>query len=86
MTTDFSRKRQVSGDKKAEAKGEPPYELEPDTAGPGLREWFHQLPKAKRGWRARWAASPCRRLRHSPRLRAFSKEDGWAIGDDGSGE
>jgi DivIVA domain-containing protein len=49
MTTGFSRKRQVSGEKKAEAKDEPPHELEPDTEGPGLREWFHQLPKAKEG-------------------------------------
>ena len=47
MTTDFSRKRHISGEKKAEAKGGPPRELEPDTAGPGLREWFHQLPKAQ---------------------------------------
>ena len=47
MTTDFSRKRQISREKKAEAKGEPPHELEPDAGGPGLREWFHQLPRAK---------------------------------------
>jgi hypothetical protein len=48
MTTDFSRKRQISREKKAEAKGEPPHELEPDAEGPGLREWFHQLPQAKK--------------------------------------
>ena len=47
MTTDFSRKRQISREKKAEAKGEPPHELESDAEGPGLREWFHQLPQAK---------------------------------------
>jgi hypothetical protein len=49
MTTNFSRKRQISREKKAEAKGEPPHELELDMAGPGLRAWFHQLPKAKEG-------------------------------------
>jgi DivIVA domain-containing protein len=38
MTTDFSRKRQVSGEKKAEAKGGPSHELELDAEGPGLRE------------------------------------------------
>jgi hypothetical protein len=43
MTTDFSRKRQISREKKAEAKGEPPRELEPDAEGPGLREWFHLM-------------------------------------------
>jgi hypothetical protein len=50
MTTDFSRKRQVIREKKAEAKGEPPHELEPDAEGPGLREWFYLVwPRAK-GW------------------------------------
>jgi DivIVA domain-containing protein len=49
MTTDFSRKRQISRENKAEAKGQPPHELEPETAGLGLREWFHQLPKAQVG-------------------------------------
>ena len=49
MTTDFSRKRHISREEKAEAKGGHPYELEPETAGLGLREWFHQLPKAQVG-------------------------------------
>jgi hypothetical protein len=48
MTTNFSRKRQISREKKAEAKGRPPRELEPDAAGPGLREWFYQLPQTKK--------------------------------------
>ncbi|HEX5906831.1 MAG TPA: hypothetical protein VFY56_07420, partial [Propionibacteriaceae bacterium] len=39
----------ISREKQAEAKGGHPYELEPDTAGLGLREWFHQLPKAQVG-------------------------------------
>jgi hypothetical protein len=37
MTTDSSRKRHISREKKAEAKGEPPRELEPDAGGPGSR-------------------------------------------------
>ncbi len=49
MTTDFNRKRQISGEKKAEAKGGPPHELELDAEGPGLREWFRQLQKAEEG-------------------------------------
>jgi hypothetical protein len=49
MTTDFSRKRQISREKKAEAKGGPLRELEPDAEGPGLREWFYLLWPAK-GW------------------------------------
>jgi hypothetical protein len=49
MTTNFSRKRQISREKKAEANGEPPHELELDMAGQGLRAWFYQLPKAKEG-------------------------------------
>jgi hypothetical protein len=48
MTTGFSRKRQISREKKAEAKGRPPHELEPAAEGPGLREWFYQLPQAKK--------------------------------------
>jgi hypothetical protein len=48
MTTDFSRKRQIGREKKAEAKGAPPRELESDAEGPGLREWFYQLPQAKK--------------------------------------
>ena len=48
MTTDSSRKRHISRAKKAQAKGEPPHELEPEAEGPGLRDWFYQLPPAKR--------------------------------------
>jgi hypothetical protein len=49
MTTDFSRQRHISRAKKAEAKGEPPHQLEPDAEGPGLREWFYLMWPA-RGW------------------------------------
>jgi hypothetical protein len=45
MTSGFSRKMGVSGDEKAEAKGEPTHELEEDAEGPGVREWFDSLPK-----------------------------------------
>jgi hypothetical protein len=48
MTTDASRKRHISRAKKAQAKGEPPHELEPEAEGPGLRDWFYQLPQAKK--------------------------------------
>jgi hypothetical protein len=49
MTTGFSRKLGISGEEKAEAKGEPAHDLEADAEGPGVREWFDQLPKAKEG-------------------------------------
>ena len=52
MTTGFSRKIGISGEEKAEAKGEPAHELETDVEGPGLREWFDQLPKAQDGGKA----------------------------------
>jgi hypothetical protein len=47
MTSSFSRKMGITGEEKAEAKGEPAHELEPDAEGPGLREWFDSLPKDK---------------------------------------
>jgi hypothetical protein len=40
MTSGFSRKMGVSGEEKAEAKGEPTHEMEEDAEGPGVREWF----------------------------------------------
>src|SRR5512132_4435975 len=49
MTSGFSRKMGISGEQKAEAKGESPHELEPDADGPGLREWFNGLPKVDEG-------------------------------------
>src|SRR5207344_1372630 len=36
MTSGFSRKMGISGEEKAEAKGEPPHELEEDAEGPGV--------------------------------------------------
>jgi Flavodoxin len=49
MTSSFSRKMGVSGEEKAEAKGEPAHELEEDAEGPGVREWFDGLPKVENG-------------------------------------
>lgn len=49
MTSGFSRKMGISGEEKAEAKGEPPHQLEPDAEGPGLREWFDGLRKIGAG-------------------------------------
>jgi hypothetical protein len=50
MTTGFSRKRHISRERKAQAKGGPPRELESEAEGPGLREWFYLLWPDK-GWR-----------------------------------
>jgi Flavodoxin len=50
MTTDSSRNRHISRQKKAQANGGPPRELEPDAEGPSLREWFYPLWPDK-GWR-----------------------------------
>jgi hypothetical protein len=52
MTSGFSRKMGISGEEKAEAKGEPTHDLEPDAEGPSLREWFEGLPKVKDGGQA----------------------------------
>ena len=52
MTTSFSRKMGISGEEKAEAKGEPAHELETDAEGPDLREWFDHLPKGRAGGKA----------------------------------
>ena len=52
MTSSFSRNLGVSGENKAEAKGEPVHELDEDAEGPGVREWFDGLPKVEGGGRA----------------------------------
>jgi HSP20 family molecular chaperone IbpA len=49
MTSGFSRKMGISGEHKAEVKGEASHDLEPDAEGPGLREWFDGLPKVDGG-------------------------------------
>jgi hypothetical protein len=52
MTSGFSRRMGVSGEEKAEAKGEPTHEMEEDAEGPGVREWFDGLPKVEDGGNA----------------------------------
>jgi hypothetical protein len=52
MTSEFSRKMGISTKEKAEAKGEPTHELDPDAEGPGLRDWFDALPKIEVGKKA----------------------------------
>jgi hypothetical protein len=52
MASGFSRKLGISGEEKAEAKGEPTHELEPDAEGPGLREWFDDLQRIGGGRKA----------------------------------
>jgi hypothetical protein len=52
MTSGFSRKMGVSSEEKAEAKGEPPHDMEEDAEGPGVREWFDSLPKVEDGGQA----------------------------------
>jgi hypothetical protein len=49
MTSGLSREMGISGEEKAEAKVETPHELEPDAEGPGLRDWFDDLPKTRDG-------------------------------------
>lgn len=44
MTTGLSRKMGVSGEEKKDPAER--HELEPDAEGPGVRDWFHRLPKA----------------------------------------
>ena len=44
MSTSMSRKLAVSGEDKK--KPSERHDLEPDAIGPGLRDWFHDLPKA----------------------------------------
>jgi hypothetical protein len=53
MTSGMSRKLAVSMEEKKEREGAHiGHGLEEGAEGPGLRDWFHQLPKAPRGRRA----------------------------------
>jgi hypothetical protein len=45
MTSGFSRKMGVESERKKIAQGEPVREPEPGAEGPGVRSWFHDLPK-----------------------------------------
>lgn len=52
MTSGFSRKMGISGEARLQEEGEPAHELEEDAEGPGVREWFDELPKANTGAQA----------------------------------
>jgi hypothetical protein len=54
MTSGMSRKLAAQMEEKSDHdKGTPVgHGLEPDVGGPGLRDWFHQLPKTTQGRRA----------------------------------
>jgi hypothetical protein len=56
MTSGATRKMAVSiAEKAGHDEGRAPgHGLEPDAEGPGLRNWFHELPKAQHG---RWGAA-----------------------------
>jgi hypothetical protein len=55
MSSAMSRKLAVSTEEKKEREGQAMgHGLEPGAEGPGLRNWFHSLPKASTG---RWAAA-----------------------------
>lgn len=49
MTSGMSRKMAVQMEQKKEDGGHVGHGLEPDVPGPGLRDWFHTLPKAAKG-------------------------------------
>jgi Flavodoxin len=54
MSSGMTRKMAVSMERKKEKEdgGHVGHGLEPDATGPGLRDWFHTLPKAPKGRRA----------------------------------
>jgi flavodoxin len=55
MSSGMSRKLAVTMEEKKEQEGQTiGHGLEPGTEGPGLRDWFHALPKTHTG---RWAAA-----------------------------
>lgn len=95
MTTGLSRKLGVS----AEARKQPDerHDLEPDAEGPGVRDWFHDLPKtaARRPAAAfdtripaklAGGAAPgiARRLRHHG-YEVIAEPEGFHIQDNGEG-
>jgi hypothetical protein len=95
MTTSLSRRMGVS----AEAKKKPAerHELEPDAEGPGLRDWFHDLPDTTGGRPAAAfdtrigaklaggaAHSIARRLEHHG-YEVIVEPEGFYIQDNGEG-
>jgi len=94
MTTGLSRKLGVSGEQKKEPDER--HELEPDAEGPGVRDWFHDLPKpadrrlgaafdTRLSSRMAGGAAPgiARRLRHHGY--DVIGEEGFHVQDDGQG-
>jgi len=95
MTTGLSRKLGIS----AEAKKDPAerHELEPDAEGPGIRDWFHGLPKATgtrraaafdtrlEGRLAGGAASAIARRLRSHGYDVVNEPEGFLVADGGDG-
>jgi hypothetical protein len=95
MTTGLSRKLGVSG----EAKKQPGerHDLEPDAEGPGVRDWFHDLPRTadhrpaaafdtRIPAKLAGGAAPgiARRLRHHG-YEVIAEPEGFHIQDNGEG-
>lgn len=95
MTTGLSRQLGVS----MEAKKDPAerHELEPDAEGPGIRDWFHRLPKSTgtrraaafdtrlEGRLAGGAASAVARRLRSHGYVVVVDPEGFLVGDGGDG-
>ncbi|WKX68989.1 flavodoxin domain-containing protein [Streptomyces sp. XD-27] len=52
MTSRLSRKMGLTADKREGEQAEHQHEPEPGAEGPGVRDWFHTLPKARDATRA----------------------------------
>lgn len=91
MTSGFSRKMGLSGEQKKDAGDR--HEPEPGAAGPGVRDWLHDLPKAMPGHQAAAfdtraefrmaggaASGIARRLRHHG-YRVVGDPEGFIIED-----
>jgi hypothetical protein len=89
VTTGLSRKMGLESEQKNAAD----YHPDPDAAGPGVRDWFHTLPKATKGSRAaafdtridnRFAGGAAngiaRRLRHH-RYDLVAEPEGFIVED-----
>lgn len=95
LSTGLSRRMTVG----AEAKKDPDqrHDLEPDAAGPGIRDWFHRLPKpptrrmaaafdTRIGAPLAGGAAPgiARRLRHHG-YEVIAEPEGFLVQDNGEG-
>jgi len=95
MTTTLSRKMGVSAEEKKEPAER--HDVEPDAEGPGVRDWFHDLPKATdRRLAAAFdtriaarlaggaASGLARRLRHHG-YEVIAEPEGFYVQDNGEG-